>query len=177
MSNSLPGRGVAVRPLALLALLLPLLARAVTPSMAEGAPAPTVRPDWPHGHVEITTQSGQRRFAVDIADTPERQELGLMQVRKLPRGLGMLFPVDPPGRMQMWMKDTYLSLDMVFIGADDRIACVRERTTPQSLENINCPHDVHAVLEIAAGVARRLGIHAGDEVALPARQPPVSDGQ
>ena len=100
-----------------------------------------------------------------------------MQVRKLPRGLGMLFPVDPPGRMQMWMKDTYLSLDMVFIGADDRIACISERTTPLSLENINCPHAVHAVLELAAGVAQRLGLRAGDEVTLPALPPRVSGGR
>ena len=171
MGSLLACRTVAAKSLALAAVLLPLLAACAAPSLAARQPSPTVRADWPHGQVDIATRSGQRRISVDIADTPERQELGLMQVRKLPRGLGMLVPVDPPGRMQMWMKDTYLSLDMVFIGADDRVACIRERTTPQSLENINCPHDVHAVLETAAGVARHLGIRAGDRVDLPARLP------
>jgi uncharacterized membrane protein (UPF0127 family) len=71
----------------------------------------------------------------------------------------------------MWMKDTYLSLDMVFIGADGRIACIREHATPQSLENINCPHDVRAVLEVAGGMTGRLGIRTGDAVELPGRLP------
>jgi uncharacterized membrane protein (UPF0127 family) len=73
--------------------------------------------------------------------------------------------------MQMWMKDTLIPLDMLFIDEKGRISCVRERTTPLSLAIVDCPQPSRLVLEIAGGEARRLGIRAGDKVAYPADRP------
>ena len=135
------------------------------------APAPTARPDWPHARLEVLTTAGSRAFAIDVADTPDRQELGLMDIRMLPEGLGMVFPVEPVRRMQMWMKNTLIPLDMLFIDDSGRIACVRERTTPLSLAIVDCPQPSRFVLEIAGGEARRLGIRTGDKVAYPVDRP------
>jgi len=155
---------LAVAALALATLALERSARA-------DAPAPTARPGWPHARLEVLTGAGKRSFAIDVADTPDRQELGLMDIRMLPAGLGMLFPVEPMRRMQMWMKNTYIPLDMLFIDDKGRISCVREHTTPLSLAIVDCPQPSRLVLEIAGGEARRLGIRAGDKVAYPADRP------
>jgi uncharacterized membrane protein (UPF0127 family) len=151
---------------------LALFAQAVpSPAAAPAAPPSSARPAWPHARLDVHTTSGIRSFAVDVADTPDREELGLMNVRMLPAGLGMLFPVRPVRGMQMWMKNTYIPLDMLFIDAKNRVACVRERTTPLSLALVDCPHPSSAVLEIAGGEARRLGIRPGDTVDYPVDRP------
>jgi len=146
-------------------------ADAPAPTAATAPTAPTARPGWPHARLEVLTGAGKRSFAIDVADTPERQELGLMDIRMLPAGLGMLFPVEPVRSMQMWMKNTYIPLDMLFIDDSGRIACVRERTTPLSLAIVDCPQPSRFVLEIAGGEARRLGIRTGDKVAYPVDRP------
>jgi hypothetical protein len=176
MPHARPDRSVAPALAALAALAAPALAIALAialaqPARAADSPAPSARPEWPHARLEVLTAAGRRSFAIDVADTPARQELGLMNVRMLPAGLGMVFPVEPVRRMQMWMKDTLIPLDMLFIDEKGRISCVRERTTPLSLAIVDCPQPSRLVLEIAGGEARRLGIRAGDKVAYPADRP------
>ena len=103
-----------------------------------------------------------------LADTPQRQAQGLMFVRSLPADRGMLFVHREPRAISMWMKNTYIPLDMVFIGADGRIQQIVEQTTPHSLDLIRSEAPARAVLEIAGGEARKLGLHAGQLVKHPA---------
>ncbi len=110
------------------------------------------------------TRSEARSFLVWIADTPARQEQGLMFVRDLPAGEGMLFPQKPPRSMSMWMKNTYIELDMVFIGEQGAIDQIIEHAQPLSLDILSSRQPVSAVLEIKGGEAARLGLKAGDRV-------------
>ncbi|MDE2450098.1 MAG: DUF192 domain-containing protein [Gammaproteobacteria bacterium] len=99
-----------------------------------------------------------------IADTPQRQEQGLMFVRDLPPTQGMLFPQDSPQVAHFWMKNTYIPLDMVFVGRDGRIAKIIANARPFSLDVLSSDVPVIAVLEIRGGQARELGLGVGDRV-------------
>jgi len=117
--------------------------------------------------VAISSASGQQHFDVWIADTAERQTQGLMFVRDLPAGRGMLF-VEPEARpTAFWMKNTYIELDMLFIGADHRIAKIAARAPALSLATIPSDGPVIAVLEIKGGEAARRGIRVHDRVSWP----------
>jgi len=94
--------------------------------------------------------------------------MGLMHVTALPADRGMLFLFESEHRVNFWMKDTPLSLDILFIAPDGRIVNIAEDTTPGSLTPIESVAPVSGVLEIPAGTARRLGIGAGDRVLHPA---------
>ena len=107
-------------------------------------------------------------FKVWLADTPQRQAQGLMFVRSLPDLRGMLFAYPQPKAISMWMKNTYIPLDMVFINTDGHIQQIVEQTTPHSLDIIRSKDPALAVLEIAGGEAKRLGLHAGQRVVHPA---------
>jgi uncharacterized membrane protein (UPF0127 family) len=100
-----------------------------------------------------------------VADTPPRQSQGLMFVEKLEPGTGMLFLYPgPPRPLGMWMKNTLIPLDMLFISKDGRIARIARSTRPHSLETISSLMPASAVLEIGGGEAQRLGIEVGDRV-------------
>jgi uncharacterized protein len=107
-------------------------------------------------------------FQVWLADNPRRQSQGLMFVRDLPDLRGMLFVHQQPKAISMWMKNTYIPLDMVFIDERGRIQQIIEQTTPHSLDLIRSDKPALAVLEIAGGEASRLGIHPGQRVNHPA---------
>jgi uncharacterized membrane protein (UPF0127 family) len=115
--------------------------------------------------VEIVTRSGVHVFDVELAITDEQRSKGLMFRRELPQGRGMLFDFGAEGPVAMWMKNTYISLDMLFIRADGTIARIAENTVPHSEATIQSGPPVKAVLEVIAGTAKRLGIAPGDRVA------------
>ena len=115
--------------------------------------------------VEIVTRTGVHVFDVEMAVTPEDRSKGLMFRKELPVGQGMLFDFEGEGPIAMWMKNTFISLDMIFIRADGRIARIAENTTPHSETTIPSGAPVKAVLEVVAGTAKRLGIATGDRVA------------
>jgi len=115
--------------------------------------------------LEIATKNGVRVFEVEIAATPAEQEKGLMYRRELPEGKGMLFDMGSERPAVFWMKNTYVSLDMIFIRGDGSIARIAERTTPMSEARIYSGAPVRGVLEVVAGTARRYGIAPGDKVA------------
>jgi uncharacterized membrane protein (UPF0127 family) len=117
--------------------------------------------------LEIVTKSGVKVFNVEIAKTTEERERGLMYRKELPDGQGMLFDFSPQQEVSMWMKNTYVSLDMIFIQADGRILRIAENTKPLSERIISSGGPVKAVLEVVAGTARKDGIAAGDRVAGP----------
>jgi len=112
----------------------------------------------------LTTAGGEHVFEVEIASTPEEKAMGLMFRTSLAGNAGMLFPYSPPQEATMWMRNTYISLDMVFIRADGIVHRVEPRTEPFSERVIASRGDVAAVLELKAGTAERLGLKPGDRV-------------
>ena len=149
------GRDVRDRLVLGLVALLPMFAGNAAPSADEG---------FPRSALEIRSASGRQWFNIRIADTEPRRELGLMFVSRLPSDEGMLFPQEQPQVMAMWMKNTLIPLDMLFIDTHGRIVCLLENTKPESLEILSCDKPVKAVLEIGGGEAQRRGIHLGDLV-------------
>jgi uncharacterized membrane protein (UPF0127 family) len=99
-----------------------------------------------------------------MADTPAQQQQGLMWVQQLPADHGMLFVLTAPRPMSMWMKNTYVPLDMLFVDARGRITHIAHKTTPLSEEIISSNGDVAGVVEILAGEAARRGIAVGDHI-------------
>lgn len=117
--------------------------------------------------LEIVTKTGVHSFSVEMARTNEQRATGLMYRKSLPEGQGMLFDFAPEQEVAMWMKNTYVSLDMIFIRADGRIHRIAERTKTESTDIISSGGPVRAVLEVVAGTARKYGISVGDQVAHP----------
>jgi hypothetical protein len=114
--------------------------------------------------VIILTDKGEVTIDAEIAETPSDQAKGLMFRRSLPERSGMLFPYRGAREVTMWMKNTILPLDMVFIRADGIIHRIEVMTQPFSEETISSQGDVTAVLEINGGAAERLGIKPGQRV-------------
>lgn len=135
---------------------------------APSAPAaPAREASASEDELELVTASGVSRLNVEIARTPDQQALGLMFRTSLADDQGMLFPHEAPRVSTMWMRNTYIPLDMVFILEDGTIHRIEERTEPFSERIISSGVPVSAVLEIAGGAARRLGLKAGDKVRHP----------
>ena len=139
----------------------------VTQLPAQEPQRPLELATFPRTTLEITHQAGGTRtysFQIWIADTPERAAQGLMFVSDLPETMGMVFPVEPPRIESMWMKNTYIELDMLFIDAHGRISKIIERAAPLSLQTLSSDTPVSAVLELRGGQAAKLGLHTGDSV-------------
>jgi uncharacterized protein len=117
--------------------------------------------------LEIVTKSGVQMFSVEMATTEEEKTTGLMYRKELPDGKGMLFDFSPEQEVSMWMKNTFISLDMIFIRADGRILRIAESTEPQSTKIIPSRGPAKGVLEVIAGTAKKYGIAPGDRVAHP----------
>lgn len=127
--------------------------------LAYWLPAQNPSGTWP---LTLDSANGTHRFAVELARTPQEQARGLMHREDLADDAGMLFVYDRPGVRTMWMKDTPLSLDMLFLDSDGTIRHIVRDTVPQSTARIVSPRNILYVLELRAGVTRRLGIEAGD---------------
>jgi len=117
--------------------------------------------------LEIVSRTGVHTFTVELAVTDEERQQGLMFRRELPEGRGMLFDFKQDQNVTMWMKNTFIPLDMIFIRADGRIHRIAENTEPESTRIIPAGAPVRAVLEVIGGTAKKLGIRAGDRVANP----------
>ncbi len=117
--------------------------------------------------LEIVTKSGVQMFSVEMATTEEEKTTGLMYRKELADGKGMLFDFSPEQEVSMWMKNTFISLDMIFIRADGRILRIAENTEPQSTKIIPSRGLAKGVLEVIAGTAKKYGIAPGDRVAHP----------
>jgi uncharacterized membrane protein (UPF0127 family) len=117
--------------------------------------------------LEIATKSGVHIFSVEMAATDDERQKGLMYRRELADGKGMLFDFSPEQQISMWMKNTYISLDMIFIRADGRISRIAENTEPESTKIISSGGLARGVLEVPAGTAQKYGIAPGDRVSHP----------
>lgn len=140
---------------------------AAAPGASPPDRAPALFPSLEQAAVSVETAAGAHEFQVWIAADARSRERGLMYVRELPPGSGMLFLFEFPQPLAFWMKNTYLSLDLVFIGRDGSIVNIAENAKPLSLDPIESAGDAVAVLEVVAGTARRLGLKPGDRVRLP----------
>ena len=117
--------------------------------------------------VVITTASGEYSFEAEIADTPLHKSQGLMRRPLMDADRGMLFDNGTEREMFMWMKNTILALDMIFITKDGTVARVAKNTVPFSETIIPSGQPVKGVLEVNAGTADRIGLKPGDKVKHP----------
>jgi len=125
---------------------------------------PAVAGDFSRGVLEVRTESKAIEFQIEIADDPAERSRGLMFRESLDEQSGMLFIYPRPRIASFWMKNTLISLDMIFIDADGKVASIATNTTPLSLKPVSSGVPVLTVLEIDAGDAERLGIRVGDTV-------------
>ena len=114
--------------------------------------------------IEIVSSTGVHAFDVTLATDEKERERGLMFVKHLPEGEGMLFDFKTDQRVAFWMHNTYISLDMLFIRSDGTITHIAENAKPLSDALIPSDGAVRAVLEVIAGTAEKLGIKPGDHV-------------
>ena len=147
---------VAIRGGFLSILLILLLAAAGRPAVAAEFET-----------LEIAAKSGVHAFSVEMAVTDEQRAKGLMFRKELPEGKGMLFDFKRDQEVSMWMENTFVSLDMIFIRADGRILRIAENTEPLSTRIISSRGPARAVLEVVAGTAQKYGIRPGDRVGHP----------
>lgn len=160
MTETRYGRGAAFGA-ALLAVLTPGLAAGEPPKHADtkvaAAKLATER-------LDVVSATGTHTFDVEIATTAQQQALGLMFRTSLAADKGMLFHNGKEREITMWMKNTYIPLDMVFIRADGTVHRIAARTEPFSERMISSEGLVSGVLEIAGGRAEQLGLKPGDKV-------------
>jgi len=142
-------------------LAAPLLSAPLAIGLATPAAAMTVEA------VEVATAKGVVVLEVEVAQTDAERTQGLMFRKSLEEQHGMLFDFKVDQPVYMWMKNTYIPLDMLFIRSDGTIARIAANTTPLSTATIASGEPVRAVIEIAGGAAKKLGIAPGDQVAHP----------
>jgi uncharacterized protein len=148
-------------------LILTALVGAAAPAQDRNHPLDLA--SFPLTTLEITHRDASHAphkysFNVWVADTPERGAQGLMFVSDLPESKGMVFPVQPPRVENMWMRNTYIELDMLFIDADGRVTKIIQHAVPMSDTVLSSDNAVAAVLELKGGEAAKLGLHTGDTV-------------
>jgi uncharacterized membrane protein (UPF0127 family) len=112
----------------------------------------------------IVTASGRHPFRVELARTEAQREQGLMFRRSMPADRGMLFDFKTPQSVMMWMKNTYIPLDMVFMGRDGRVTHIAANAEPLSETIIPSDGPAFAVLELNGGVAQQIGLKNGDRI-------------
>jgi len=123
------------------------------------------QPKLPTEKLTIIGDDGKSHvFTVELASTEQEQDTGLMFRTDVPADTGMLFPWDQPQVSQMWMKNTVVPLDMVFIGADGTVKAIAENTVPYSLRDISSGVPVVATLELQGGITATDDINVGDKV-------------
>ncbi|MBU6141231.1 MAG: DUF192 domain-containing protein [Proteobacteria bacterium] len=103
-------------------------------------------------------------FKIATARTEEEKMYGLMNLDKLPKDHGMLFFFRETQVVMMWMKNTKIPLDIIFIDADNEIASIAENTKPYSLDLISSQREIKYALEINAGLVKELGIEVRQKV-------------
>ena len=155
------------------ALLFPLLLilPACSPQAAENTPAPAAAQASVHPvsgleviPLTITTLGRTHAFRVEVARTPQEQAKGLMFRTEMGPDEGMIFPYDQPRVLSFWMRNTVISLDLVFIDEQHRIINIAENAVPYSEASILSAAPGVAVLELNGGRTRALGIVAGNKV-------------
>ena len=152
-------------------MIFPRIAVLLLVSALEGgflSPLAAELQKFPTSELTIVSANGPHRFKVEVAETPAQMEQGLMFRTSLAPDAGMLFVYLQPTVATMWMKNTLIPLDMLFVDPRGRIVNIQQRAVPQSLDVISAAAPVRAVIELNGGTAARLGIEPGDKVLHPA---------
>ncbi len=147
-----------------LVLLLGLIANAEAQQLAP------IEEAFSSGVLVIDADAACYRFDIFLALDRDQQRRGLMFVRDLPETSGMLFVYPAPAVLSMWMKNTFIPLDMLFVRADGLVASIAEGTEPQSQRSISADEPVLYVLELNAGTTSRLGIVPGSRLFVDAEE-------
>ncbi|HVF18342.1 MAG TPA: DUF192 domain-containing protein [Steroidobacteraceae bacterium] len=144
-------------------LLLALLV--AQPTCADPAESAQLDRFFPRSTMQIATPDARlHNFKIWIADNDQRRARGLMFVKHIGEDEGMLFIYPQAMRASMWMKNTFIPLDMLFVAADGKVMQVVANTEPQSLKTIESDSDVIAVIELKGGTASKLHIAKGARV-------------
>lgn len=166
----------ALRRVLLVLGLMLVLAPAACVSLRQGPPdyVQGIKPHEPFDPAKaqslatspLVIQSGDRsnRFIVELANTEQQRDIGLMHRDSLAPDHGMLFDFFREQRAQFWMRNTFIPLDMLFIRSTGEIVYIAQNTTPHSDAPVGPVQPVQAVLELPGGTAERLGLKAGDMV-------------
>ena len=149
------------------AVAVALALGALAPAAAHAQAAPQVTAEAPLEPLRIVTAGGARDFNVEVMRDDQQRARGLMYRRSLPANQGMLFDFKQVQPVSFWMKNTYLPLDMIFIDQRGEIVNIAENTEPLSERGVPSAKPVLGVLEVNAGISRKLGIKAGDQVEYP----------
>ena len=137
---------------------------AASAALAQSAP-PEPLSAFPQSLLAIRTSAGKVvNFKIWEADTPKREEQGMMFIREMDEHTGMLFMFPENKPVSMWMKNTYVSLDLLFLNAQGKIDFIAEKATPRSEAIIGPPTPEFAVLELKGGACEHFGIQVGDKV-------------
>jgi uncharacterized protein len=143
-----------------------LLAILLATALPGGAAEPQLQ-QFSTSHLMIVSATGPHRFNVEVAETPGQMEQGLMFRRSLAPDAGMLFDFRKPTIATMWMRNTLIPLDMLFVDQQGLIVNIAQRAVPESDQTIAAAAPVRVVIELNGGTAERLGIQPGDRVLNP----------
>ncbi len=164
-------RLISNNPLSGLRLFASVLLLVLTPALPASVMAQAARSVQQGDLLEqltvVTENGGQYAFQVEVARTDEQRARGLMFRKFMPQDRGMLFDFKTEQPVMMWMRNTYMPLDMVFIARDGRVINVAENTEPLSERTIASAAPAFSVLELNAGVARKIGLKSGDRIEHP----------
>lgn len=132
-----------------------------------GPTASAGRPQTGLSVIPVTLRPAGRNplvYQVEVAATPGQQAIGMMFRRTMPPKTGMLFPMHPPRKAAFWMRNTFIPLDLVFVGPDHRIIHIHHSARPLNDDPLPSGGPVIAVLELAGGESKRIGLASGDRV-------------
>ena len=147
------------------ASMISLVLICLSPVQAENS-APEQLVGWKQELIEIEKVLGENVIInAYLADTPAKRAQGLMHVTDLPENAGMLFVFSQPRQVSMWMKNTVISLDILFLNPSGRIVEIQKNMEPLSLASVPSHARVKWVLELNAGVAEKLNLRPGDRLA------------
>jgi uncharacterized membrane protein (UPF0127 family) len=145
-------------------LCLALMACSPQPAVTTGT-MPELDGKFDFASLQMTNDAGERlEFDVYLAETFEQHRRGLMFVRDMPETTGMLFIYADDEIRSIWMKNTYIPLDIVFARSDGRISSIDRNASPLTLTSRSSNEPVRYVLELNAGTTRRLGIGTGSRI-------------
>ncbi len=114
--------------------------------------------------INSTDTSQTKRIAIEVADTPEERNRGLMDRRNLPDSTGMLFIFENSGQQNFWMKNTYIPLDIIYVNASKQIVKIHKYATPHSIDSYPSEKEALYVVEVNGGFTDQYKIQEGDRI-------------